>query len=283
MTANGHPGAATTTPAAPLTNAGWACTAPSRANVQRPLRPPRAPRHDHRRARTRDAAVGAQHDVGVEHRDQRVEVAAPGRGEEGIDHLALPGEVRVGNGRRALDPPPGPARQLPGRRRRPAHDQRRSRRTAPRTCRAARTPAAPRERARPAPRAGRARPSRRATPPAPGRPRPPVTIGSGTCTASGSSRRDRRDRSMFRHTRATTVVSQPPRFSMLPASDRLSRSQASCTASSASVSEPSIRYATARSWAGARRTARPASRCSSIGHIPSSGRVIAVTYETLSM
>ena len=40
---------------------------------------------------------------------------------------------------------------------------------------------------------------------------------------------------------ATTVVSQPPRFSTAAASARLSRSHASWTASSASVSEPSIR------------------------------------------
>ena len=46
---------------------------------------------------------------------------------------------------------------------------------------------------------------------------------------------------MFSETRATTVVSQPPRFSTWFASVRLSRSQASWTASSASLSEPSIR------------------------------------------
>ena len=40
---------------------------------------------------------------------------------------------------------------------------------------------------------------------------------------------------MFRHTRATTVVSQPPRFSTSPVSVRLSRSHASWTASSASL------------------------------------------------
>lgn len=51
---------------------------------------------------------------------------------------------------------------------------------------------------------------------------------------------------MSRQTRPTTVVSQPPRFVMPSESDRLSRSHDSCTASSASVSEPSIRYATAR-------------------------------------
>ena len=68
-----------------------------------------------------------------------------------------------------------------------------------------------------------------------------LMIGSGMCTSRGSSRRDSRERSMFRHTRATTVVSHPARFSTLPVSARLRRSQASWTASSASLSEPSIR------------------------------------------
>jgi hypothetical protein len=68
-----------------------------------------------------------------------------------------------------------------------------------------------------------------------------LMTGSGRWTASGSSCRRLRERSMFRHTRATTVVSQPPRFSTSAAPARLSRTQASCTASSASASEPSIR------------------------------------------
>ena len=46
---------------------------------------------------------------------------------------------------------------------------------------------------------------------------------------------------MFRQTRATMVVSQALRFSTSSAPDRLSRTQASWMASSASVSEPSIR------------------------------------------
>src|SRR5207245_5664101 len=75
-----------------------------------------------------------------------------------------------------------------------------------------------------------------------------VTIDADTCALNGSSRRELRERSMSRHTRATTVVSHPPRFWMPLASERLNRSQASWTASSASVSEPSIRYATARRW-----------------------------------
>ena len=66
-------------------------------------------------------------------------------------------------------------------------------------------------------------------------------IGSGTLVSSGSSRRDLRERSMFRHTLATTVVSQPPMFSTASVSARLTRSQASCSASSASLAEPSIR------------------------------------------
>jgi hypothetical protein len=44
-------------------------------------------------------------------------------------------------------------------------------------------------------------------------PSSPLTIGSGTCAPKGSSRRDLRERSMSRHTRATTVVIHPPRFS----------------------------------------------------------------------
>jgi hypothetical protein len=46
---------------------------------------------------------------------------------------------------------------------------------------------------------------------------------------------------MFSDTRATTVVSHPDRFSISPGSEPLSRSHASCTASSASLIEPSIR------------------------------------------
>ena len=68
-----------------------------------------------------------------------------------------------------------------------------------------------------------------------------LTIGSGTCSSSDSSRRDSRERSISRHTLATTVVSHPPRFLTPLVSERLRRSQDSCTASSASACEPSIR------------------------------------------
>src|SRR6266852_1260246 len=53
---------------------------------------------------------------------------------------------------------------------------------------------------------------------------------------------------MFKETRATIVVSQPRTFSIGAPSARLARSHASWTASSASASDPNIRYATARRW-----------------------------------
>ena len=72
-----------------------------------------------------------------------------------------------------------------------------------------------------------------------------LTIGSGTCTPGGSprgtSRLEERERSVSRHTRPTTVVSHPLRFSTPLVSERLSLSQVSWTASSASLIEPSMR------------------------------------------
>src|SRR6516225_5049371 len=58
--------------------------------------------------------VGAEHDVRVEDGQQRVEVAVPGGGQEGVNDLPLPVQVRVGHGR-LLDAAPGPAGELPGR------------------------------------------------------------------------------------------------------------------------------------------------------------------------
>ncbi len=66
------------------------------------------------------------------------------------------------------------------------------------------------------------------------------TIGSGTRGPSSTSRCDWRERNMFRHTRETTVVNHASKLS-ISSSVRLSRSQASWTASSASLSEPSMR------------------------------------------
>ena len=63
------------------------------------------------------AGVDAQHDVGVEHGDEGVEIAPTRRQEEGVDHLALTREIGVG--RRyvgALHAASGPAGELPRRR-----------------------------------------------------------------------------------------------------------------------------------------------------------------------
>jgi hypothetical protein len=66
--------------------------------------------------------------------------------------------------------------------------------------------------------------------------RAPTTSRSAPIRAAASSAR-----STMSDTRATIVVSQPPRFSTPPAPARLTRSQASCAASSASLAEPSTR------------------------------------------
>ena len=108
----GRPPGATTTPAAPLTS--------GRPDERREVgERERLPGHgggspDQRRRRGAAAAVGAQHDLGVEDGDERVEVTVAGGGEEGVDHLALAAEVGVGHGRVALHPAPGPAGQLAG-------------------------------------------------------------------------------------------------------------------------------------------------------------------------
>ena len=75
-----------------------------------------------------------------------------------------------------------------------------------------------------------------------------LTMGSGTWVSRDASRRVLRDRSMLRQTRPTTVVSQARRFSTSLVSVRLRRIQASWTASSASLTEPSMRNATPRRW-----------------------------------
>ena len=67
------------------------------------------------------------------------------------------------------------------------------------------------------------------------------TIGSGSQEPASCSLRDLRRRSASRQIRPTTTVSQPRRSSVPPGSLRSSRSQASCTASSASVTDPSMR------------------------------------------
>ena len=78
-----------------------------------------APRTSARRARGAGRAVGSQHDVRVEHREQRVEVAAAGGGEEGVDDVSLAGEIGVEDQSapvsptRPMHPAAGAAGELP--------------------------------------------------------------------------------------------------------------------------------------------------------------------------
>lgn len=150
------------------------------------------------------------------------------------------GGIGVGDGR-CLHSAASPA-ELPRGGRGALHDRCDLVEKARRTCRAVRTRAARQEPASRVLRAARYRPSRPAALRARGRPRPHGSrSGRPAARPSGSSRRDVRERNMFRHTRATTVVNHPPRLSTPLASARPSRSQASCTASSASLTEPTIR------------------------------------------
>lgn len=70
---------------------------------------------DHGVAGARDAAVGAQDDLGVEDGDERLDVPVAGGGEEGVDGRPPAGEIGVGYRRLSLDAAAGPARELPGR------------------------------------------------------------------------------------------------------------------------------------------------------------------------
>jgi hypothetical protein len=65
------------------------------------------------------ATVGAQDHIGIEHREQGVEVASPGGCHEGVHDPLLDREVGVRRWPGRLDPPPGPAGQLASRSRRP--------------------------------------------------------------------------------------------------------------------------------------------------------------------
>src|SRR5262249_15197527 len=58
------------------------------------------------------AAVAAEDDIRIRAPDQALEVAGARRGEEGVDHPSLGGEIRVGIGRLGADPAPRAAREL---------------------------------------------------------------------------------------------------------------------------------------------------------------------------
>ena len=227
-------------PAAPLTSTGRA-SRPSCANVSA-WRGDRRGAADHRARLAVGAAVGAQHDVGVEHGDA-ARSKSPSRAAARNASTTSRWAARSASGAGVAPCTRRRARLASWR---AASGERStigaisSNGTANMSCRtnasrsagvsvsSTTSSARPTESASSASCSGSVPSSR-------------STIGSGMCTSSGSSRRVRRERSMFRHTRATTVVSQPPRFSIASASARLSRSQASWTASSASLSEPSIR------------------------------------------
>ncbi len=143
-------------------------------------------------------------------RRRRRVVAAPDRRREWPPRRGLDGARGWRAASRHPETDPGP---------------RRSRRTRDRTGRAGRTRRAPRGRASPGRRATPGRRRRPATASPPRRRSPPLVSAPGT--PSASSRRALRERSMSRHTRATTVVSQPSRFPTALESEWLTRSHAS--------------------------------------------------------
>ena len=68
--------------------------------------------------------IGPEHDIGVEHGDQRVEVTLARGGDEGVDDLPLGAEVGVRERRGTADAAAGTARELPSRVGRALHDRR---------------------------------------------------------------------------------------------------------------------------------------------------------------
>ncbi len=67
--------------------------------------------------------VGSEHDLGVEHGEQRGEVTAARGSEEGVDQLSLAGDVGAASGSRSLHAAACAARELPCRGRGAAHDR----------------------------------------------------------------------------------------------------------------------------------------------------------------
>src|SRR5215217_7417012 len=111
MTANGRPRGATTTPAAPFTSAGRT-NGESREKVS----------VCSATARTHGTAIDSQHDVRVEHREQRLEVTLARGSEEGVDGLLLAGKTGVGRSGRSPHPAARAAGELPRRGGRAPHD-----------------------------------------------------------------------------------------------------------------------------------------------------------------
>ena len=207
----GAPSRVVTSPAAPLTSAGRA-TAPSRAKVRAWPATASAPRTSLQSAAAAD--VGAQHHVRVEHATSASKSPSRAARQERVDDLALAVEVGVGHGAAPLHAPAGAARELAcGVGERPTIGAISSNGMANMSCstNASRS-------------AGASVSSTTSSA------SPTESARSASCSGSVPSAAidDRlghvhvhrllaprlRERSMFRHTRATTVVSQPRRFSM---------------------------------------------------------------------
>jgi hypothetical protein len=181
--------------------------------------------------------IGAEHDIGIEHREQALEIAVTGGCQERFDDLALPAEIGLRDLRRALHAAAGAAGELPCRGWRASHDRRdlleRHREHIVE------------HKGKPFGRRQRFQNHQQRSADGIGH------FGVALVGIAGSGLRhlrahrllapDLRERSMSRQTRATTVVSQPPRFSTADVSERFSRNQVSWTASSTSLVEPSIR------------------------------------------
>ena len=75
-------------------------------------------------AHSHGGRVGPEHDVGMEHGEQRVEVAVARGGQEGVDDFPLAGAIRAGSRGRTLHPAARAARELPGRARGASQDRR---------------------------------------------------------------------------------------------------------------------------------------------------------------
>ena len=181
-------------------------------------------------------AVCSQDSVRVEHGHERLEVPETRGGQESYDHLLLAASVRGAHLVAALDAPASTAGQLSSSARRPADDrrdvlERHREQVVEHECEALRrSEGLKHNQEGRADRIGEDR----------------LFFGTGelelgAVCSSGSSLWLRRERSIPRQTRDTTVVSHPPRLSMLSVSERSRRIQVSCTASSAAVREPSMR------------------------------------------
>jgi hypothetical protein len=148
--------------------------------------------------------IGTHDHVGIEHLEQRLEIAAAGRGEEGVDNLPLARDVEFGGGigvlhaRRARLASWRAAAGL-----RPTIGAISSNGTANMSCNtnASRSAGASVSRT-----TSKARPTESASTASRSGSNRWSSAAGGACSPIGSSRRERRERSMSRHTRATIVV-----------------------------------------------------------------------------